>query len=636
MPPLLLVILAIAGIILPLAHVLVHGTVLVGDAPHYLAAANNLLAGNGYRAWDTSYITAWPPLFPLLLALIAPASLFSLTPLEGAGIVNLAAFGLTIFLLGRWLSRRLESRFLIVLGLLAVIFSTTLTDLVVRTMSESVFILLITISLYQVDRFINEGKYSVLLWAAVFTALVLLTRYHGITLAFTIALLLMARQNVTLREKLRHVTAFSLIAGLPVGVWFVKNYLHSQSFTGGRTLLEPPALLSSLQENLQLAFAVLTGWQIFPVLLAAVLLACGFFRCWGTAKRHHWTFTRINGVFALVYLIFKLLALTILDNTPLDDRYLSPVYIPLVCLTVFMLDRLLSWLRTPPTWPAKNPLMLMIRRRGKPFVSIVLITALSLWIGTIGVGYGYKTYVLIDSPAPFSTVRFWHESPTIQYLNAHPAKGWVFNNFPEVLHLFYNNVDSSKSIRIPSSLHRSMESGDYLIFSYFPHPVHYNAADLRGLPQLVPVAELTDGVIFRKTADRYLAENIKAQHRQAYERITTQERILHSHFDVYLNTDENTLSYIKDPCASTDTWARIFLHVVPANTSDYLEDRVQHGFNNLDFYFWKSRAQGIVFDDICMATISLPGYTIDSIRTGQYNDQREFWSATWRPQSTDQ
>ena len=641
--PRLLIIFAIAGIISPCLYILTHGTVLTGDATHYLEIAHNLLAGNGYRTWDAGYVTAWSPLFPLLLALMAGLS--SLTPLEGTGIVNLTAFGLTIFILGKWLSQRLESRFLIVLGLLAVIFSTTLTDLVVRVMSESVFILLITISLFQVDKFINKGKYSSLLWAAIFTALVLLTRYHGITLAFTIAFLLMARRNVALRKKIRHVTAFSLIAGVPIGAWITKNYLYSQSFTGGRHLLETPALLSSLQENLRLAFEILTGWQILPILLAAVLLACGLFRCWRTAQRHHWNFARINGVFALVYLVFKLTALTILENTPLDDRYLSPVYIPLVCLTVFMLDRLLSYLRKLPTSPTKNPPTPMLRGRGNSFISIVLIATLSLWVGATGIDYGYKTFVLIDGPAPFATVKFWNESPTIQYLNTHPAKGRVFNNFPKVMRLFYNNADSSKGIGswhkkdyITSSLHRLMESGDYLVFSYIHHSVHpfdYNAADLRGLPRLVPVAELTDGVIFRK-ADRYLTENLEARHRQTYERVVSRKRIVHSRFDVYLNTDENTLSYTKNPCDSADTKAKIFLHIAPVNTSDLLEDRVQHGFNNLDFYFWKSRAQGITFDGKCMATISLPEYAIDYIRTGQYNDQGELWSAIWRPQSTDQ
>ncbi len=86
-----------------------------------------------------------------------------------------------------------------------------------------------------------------------------------------------------------------------------------------------------------------------------------------------------------------------------------------------------------------------------------------------------------------------------------------------------------------------------------------------------------------------------------------------SDFDVYLS--ENTLVYVKEPCAPADTEAMFFLALYPVDVNAIPDHRQQHGFDNLDFEFYWF---GGVFDGRCTATVALPDYDIARISTGQY------------------
>ena len=93
-------------------------------------------------------------------------------------------------------------------------------------------------------------------------------------------------------------------------------------------------------------------------------------------------------------------------------------------------------------------------------------------------------------------------------------------------------------------------------------------------------------------------------------------------FDLYLDSD--SLTYVKEPCLQADTAARFFLHIIPADAADLPGQRRQYGFDNRDFLFdwW-----GVMFDGKCLATVSLPGYAVADIRTGQHiSGQGEIWS----------
>ena len=112
----------------------------------------------------------------------------------------------------------------------------------------------------------------------------------------------------------------------------------------------------------------------------------------------------------------------------------------------------------------------------------------------------------------------------------------------------------------------------------------------------------------------------------SYERIAAGDYgkiVAQSDFDVYLSGDG--LAYIKEPCAAGDADARFFLHIVPANPGDLPADRRERGFDNLDFRFAE---HGSYAGDICVASLDLPDYPIERIRTGQFvSGEGDLWRA---------
>ena len=100
--------------------------------------------------------------------------------------------------------------------------------------------------------------------------------------------------------------------------------------------------------------------------------------------------------------------------------------------------------------------------------------------------------------------------------------------------------------------------------------------------------------------------------KEAYRSITAGEPAVRADFDIYIS--EDSLTYVKEPCAFADTQAMFFLALYPADANDLPDRRKQHGFDNLDFSFpWR----GTILDGRCMARIPLPQYDIVRISTGQ-------------------
>ena len=109
----------------------------------------------------------------------------------------------------------------------------------------------------------------------------------------------------------------------------------------------------------------------------------------------------------------------------------------------------------------------------------------------------------------------------------------------------------------------------------------------------------------------------------AYRAVAGSEPVARDAFDLHLL--DGDLVYVKEPCEQADTEARFFLHVVPKRVSDLPDERMELGFDNLDFRFFLN---GAWFDGKCAARAALPDYPIASVRTGQYvSGVGEIWSA---------
>ena len=81
----------------------------------------------------------------------------------------------------------------------------------------------------------RRGGTPALALSAVFAALAALTRYMGVALIISGVLILLARRNVPVRQRLKHALAFGAISSLPLAGVMVRNQLVSGALFGIRT-----------------------------------------------------------------------------------------------------------------------------------------------------------------------------------------------------------------------------------------------------------------------------------------------------------------------------------------------------------------------------------------------------------------
>ena len=495
---------AMLGAGLVLAREATWGVALHWDSIHYIATARNLTDGGGFPAFtlqtggDYHY---WPPLYPLLLA---GGGLSVFDPHDVAGPLNAIAFGLTVLMAGRWLGQHVRSRFLAVWGCLALMLAFPLTQIASWAMSDSLFILFTTLALIRIDSFLREGGgRSALLQAAVFTALACLTRYMGIAVLATVAVLLLSQRETAPGVKLRRIGGYALMAFLPLGLWLVRNVLTFGEITVNSRPVDysPGVLLDLLTVVREWWFPIDAGGRGRAAAVFALLaIACGIGSVrWRSVKRANWGPAWTFACFTAIFTGAHVMAL-FTGNTwhGIVERHLLPLYLPLLLLAVVALDR-----ATEPG--ARARFGLPSRAWRGSVVAITLVAALSLWLA-YGANLNANAIRLANS-SPGDPWNYgsghWADSEVMRHV-VPDGRRMLFSNYSIAVYMhregFRRYLDLSPWIGSTiGSILAGEEAGDYLVWFHSPeHPnLEYGIDDLRALPELEVVTEAGDGTIFR-------------------------------------------------------------------------------------------------------------------------------------------
>ena len=533
---LLLAGIALLGAGLVLARGAAYGVALHDDSVNYIATARNLLDGQGFANHQGGFYKMWPPLYPLLLAAV---SLGIFDPLDVAGPLNLALFGLTIFIVGQYLRRRLAYPLLAVGAALAVALAVPLGGLAAWALSETLFILLATLALMQADRFLAGGKTAALLMAAIFSALAWQTRYIGVAVPVAVGLLLLTQPGASGPQRARRLALLIVVAALPMAAWQLRNYLVTERFLRAAMPVQQ-SLLTVLAD----VAAALARWVDFDLprigrlwpraalALTALIwlpIAVRFLKERGREQTwDEWRPALIFGVFALTYLLLMVAAFQsgsiLYQRLGVAERYAAPLYIPLLIAAVFALDRLLSF-------EGKRPLLGRLDRISLPATgfrgakmptlpAVILILTLALWMaGQLAATVDDIRRVNAPGQQRGYAAPPW-AAATVRYLRENPLDGLVYSNLSVLAYL--HNAGDAVHRKLPQSRRgdRSFDrgnaasgpeqlaawldtapSGAYLV--WFNHRwdnaqvYDYGPPELRAAPELAPVAELADGVIYR-------------------------------------------------------------------------------------------------------------------------------------------
>lgn len=594
-----------------------YGVIKSHDSIFYISMARNLLEGNGLLAFNGEYTTFWAPLVPILYA---AGGVGVIDPIHVPGPMNAVMLGATALTVGVWARRRLESRFVAVCACAVVALGVPMTMRADYALSETPFILFATLALFALDEHIERGGRAAFLWATVFAALALATRYTGVFLVFVCCAVLITRRDGTLIENARSAALFAALPFLTMAAWLVRNYLTTGiwanpdvgerapsaqiGWLNASEMLEKIAgwwlPLVSLPQRLDLALgAVALG-------VAAAVCVIALFRL-----RRRTRFAFMLAGFALVH-FFGVVWATSISHVMGGDRFATPFYVPMILLAAFGLDRALARMRRSPS-------------RMASFAAYGTLAALAAWTALAASAGALGAWERANGPGAGWASKRWHESETIRYMKARGADGAVWSNdFPRGM---YINGDHRAAYRKWPS---DKKDADALIRAFQASPParetlivwmrwadseshEYNPSRFRAAAGVETEAVLSDGWVFRVNPDSPPEDPRRGA------------LLADGPFDIYLH--DRTLAFVREPCGDEDAAGGFWLSVAPVFADDLDDPERRHGMNALNFSFGELGAR---FGGKCAAWVELPEYDIRAFNASRRVDGEFLWGASAR------
>jgi|GEM_PF-3308001 len=261
-----LIALALAGVA-AMVYMTPKGPGIYYDSVIYVDSARNLLLGKGYVSTlavsskvnlthGERPLTCFPPLFPLILALIG---LWGPDPMNGAGGLNAFLFGLNILLVGLALRKYTRGSFYTsVLGSFLMLTSATMLSVHSIAQTEPLFLFLGTLGILLVMRYLRNGSRWALVAGSVAMALAFLTRYVGGALIVTglVGILFVGSQAFS--RRVMDGLIFLVVSVFPMGLFLMRNIYMAGDATGRSFSFHPV-----VADFFKVLFITMGSW-IFP------------------------------------------------------------------------------------------------------------------------------------------------------------------------------------------------------------------------------------------------------------------------------------------------------------------------------------------------------------------------------------
>ena len=322
------------------------------DSLIYISVADSLVIGDGITTFSEHSSALWPPFYSITIALIG---LLRIDSLYAGLLVNALAFGLVILWTGIWLRQYTGSHLLALGATMIVMTSYTLTWLSSNVLSESLFICLTLLALAQLGRFYESKKYrqSAIIWSAVFAALAAVTRYMGITIILTAVILIMICTRLPLAQRLKYAIVYCGISIAPLTLWMIRNWLVIGHPIGNRSASNSRTI--TLADILRQTGDVLNLWlfsERSPGLLGLLLVVVVGFVAIGMSSVRRMISVRMRvqfknlepvlpfALFIVIYLLVFVIAFPSASWAKVHDRYISPIYVPVVGVLAILFYRL--------------------------------------------------------------------------------------------------------------------------------------------------------------------------------------------------------------------------------------------------------------------------------------------------------
>jgi 4-amino-4-deoxy-L-arabinose transferase-like glycosyltransferase len=343
-----------------------HGPGMSPDSVTYLSAARNLASGHGYTDFTGQALTNFPPGYP---ALVAVMNVLGTSLATAARIVNAVSFGAIVVLAGALVRRHTSSPLLALGATMLVAVSPALINIASNAWSETLYCAFVLAFLLALEAAIAPGRSARWLASAgALAGLAFLVRYVGLSLLMVGSLTVIA---VTYREGVRavaHRLAVFLAAGLVLpALWILHNARSGTRFILGPRVAAPESWSSFISQFFDGFRALFTSGGVGST-AALVLLVLGL----GALVAHvarpgepGRAQSRRSRVLPLVVYVGVYAAVVVTAGktagASVDQRIVSPIYVPALILGVVVLDVLIAQVATGGRrWVAVAPVLVAL------------------------------------------------------------------------------------------------------------------------------------------------------------------------------------------------------------------------------------------------------------------------------------
>ena len=637
-----------------------HGAGLTGRAVHLLSAARNYWDGAGFVGFATPEVPLGPPLYPLLLTLFSPGWI---DPLPVAAWGNAALFGAAVFVVGRYLDRRLDSGFLRIWAPFSLAAALPLLEMSRFALPGPLFLLLSALAMIRTEEYLERGRPASLAGAAVFAALACWTQYLGVAaLVGVVGAVLLLDRRATLPRR----AVLGVAAAAALGPWAVS--LPGSAAPAWYSPPEGPGgllrVFSSWADTNFLPFAP-GGWEAF----ALAALAAGAFLASALARRRTGGPARSAAGgravgrsvpvflgFAAVHTAVAALAFRFgAVSEAAEEGLLAPVYLALVVAAAFGFDR---FLRAEPNreldLPAGAPPAAGIAGALDRFdalsgPALTVMTALTLWVAGQAVPNAREIERLNGNDVALltgDTGHAMHDSETLRFVLHTPTPLRIYSNRPALVYQYTSGgrgfsplpkrrdlaptADGHVTPQALSEWFEGAPEGAWVIWFRFAESNRgygYGPPLLGMTPGLEPLVDVSDGVILRvnrsytPTDDRW---------RRIYETVRSGgfgDPVVRSVFEIY--GDGESLYFVKESCTPADAAEAFHLRLHPSPSEGAEGVTVSAPFEDRPFRF---SDYGAVVDGACVAVAPGSLHDFDEVETGQgAPGSGWYWSAVISP-----
>lgn len=461
---------ALIGFVLVILLTSHSGLGISPDSIYYMSTADSFLAGKGFYQFDNMPFVMFPVFYPITLSLVK--LVFGVLFLKVMPIFNAILFGITIFISGLILEQSNHTKWLKWLVLLIISSSPGLLEVYTMLWSETLFITEVIIFMYCSKLYFEKLTIKHLLIMALISAITAETRLAGVSILATGGLLILLNRNLKWEKKFTHALVYGLISISLFVINLLRNASLTQTLTGNRQKGVTPFLV-----NLKYYGLVLSDWLPFSNHTGAYSIILGFlfltiigfvflYRLW-SAKEHH-TYEKIAVGFTLMYSFFMLAVATLSRFETINNRLLSPFYIPCILTISFYLASILRLALTKKVRIAFTLLFLLVSFATiSQYANAYHVTYLENKEGGIG-GYSDDDWMVNSGLLNYLNTNpsFFKEDKTIYSNAAHavyfrtqqhvqilPERKYQhlvneFNEMPSQLLIWFNNEDNPEVLTL--------------------------------------------------------------------------------------------------------------------------------------------------------------------------------------------